>query len=108
MVPAFEHNIGGDRSQVLEEPVRRAPRDNSLPPGEHSPSGRSMEGEGEQIEADQDGGEGFPAVPEIVFEIVSVGLEHVEGFVFDPRIKSEDKPSTVPVHKLRVRRRWLT
>ena len=108
MVPAVEHDIGGDRSQVLEKPVRRAPRDNSLPPGEHSPSGRSMECEREQIEADQDGGEGFPSVPEIVLEIVSVGFQHVKGFVFDPRIKSEDKPSTVPARGRRVPRRWRT
>ena len=39
--------------------------------------------ESEQIEDDQDAGEGFLAVPEIVLEIVSVGLEHVECFVLD-------------------------
>ena len=38
---------------------------------------------GEQIEGDQDAGEGFLAVPKVVFEIVSVGLEHVEGLVLD-------------------------
>ena len=42
-----------------------------------------MEREGEQVERHQDPGEGFLAVPEVVFEIVSVGLEHVEGFVLD-------------------------
>ena len=42
-----------------------------------------VEREGEQIEGDQDAGEGFLAVPEIVFEIVTVGLEHVEGLVLD-------------------------
>ena len=107
MVPTVEHDIGGDRSRVLEKPVRRAPRDNSLPPGEHSPSGRGMECEGQQIEARQDGGEGFPAVPEIMFEVVPVGFLHIEGFVFDPRLR-RDKPSTVPVHKLRILRRWRT
>ena len=42
-----------------------------------------VECESEQIEGDQDAGEGFLAVPKVVFEIVTVGLEHVEGLVFD-------------------------
>src|SRR5580658_7407381 len=42
-----------------------------------------MEGEGEQVEAGQGGREVDFAVAEIVFEIVAVVLENIEGFVFD-------------------------
>jgi hypothetical protein len=40
-----------------------------------------MECEGEQVEGDEDAGEAVGAVPKIVFEVVSVGLEDVEGLV---------------------------
>src|SRR3984885_4784188 len=42
-----------------------------------------VECESEQIEGDQDAGEGFLAVSKVVFEIVSVGLQNVKGLVFD-------------------------
>jgi len=88
MVPGLEHHIGGNGPQMLEEPVPRAPRDDGLAPGQHGQRGGGMEGEGEQIEDHQEGSESFPAVPEIVFEIVTVGLQYVEGLVLDPRVKT--------------------
>jgi len=42
-----------------------------------------MKGECQQVEGDEDAGECFLAVTEIVFEVVAVGLEDVEGLVLD-------------------------
>src|SRR6266436_999041 len=42
-----------------------------------------MQGEGEQVEDDEEVGERSLSVPEIVFEVVSVGLEDVESLVLD-------------------------
>ena len=42
-----------------------------------------MQGEGEQVEDDEHVGEGVGAVAEVVFEVVAVLLEDVEGLVLD-------------------------
>ena len=42
-----------------------------------------MEGEGQEVEAGEDGGEVLLAVSEVVFEIVAAVLEDVEGLVLD-------------------------
>lgn len=42
-----------------------------------------MEGEGEQIEHQQDRGERFLAVPKVVFDVISAGLKNIERFVLD-------------------------
>ena len=42
-----------------------------------------MDGEGDEVEHQQHVGQAFLAVSEVVFEVVSVVLEFVEGFVFD-------------------------
>jgi hypothetical protein len=76
-------NIGGDSPQMLEEAVCRAACDDGGSPGEDAKISGGVECESEQIEGDQDAGQSFLAVPEVVFEIVTVGLEHVEGLVFD-------------------------
>jgi len=46
--------------------------------------GRGVEGEGEQIERNEDAGGVFLAMPEIVSEVISFGLENVKG----PRFRS--------------------
>ncbi len=66
---------------MFEEPVCRAARDDGLPPGVYGQSGGGMERKGQQIKRHQDRGERFLAVPEIMFEIVHIGLEYVEGLV---------------------------
>ena len=68
---------------MFEEPIGRATRDHRLAPSQHGEPGHGMEREGQQIENHQNGGEGFLAMPEIVLEILSTGLEHVEGLVLD-------------------------
>jgi hypothetical protein len=83
MRPVLEDNIGGDSPQMLEEAVCRAACDDGGSPGEDPEISGGVECESEQIEGDQDAGQSFLAVPEVVFEIVTVGLEHVEGLVFD-------------------------
>ena len=40
-----------------------------------------MEGEGEQIEGDQQSGQVLLAVAEVVLEVVAIGFENVEGLV---------------------------
>ena len=42
-----------------------------------------MDGEGDEVEHQQHVGQAFLAVSEVVFKVVSVVLEFVEGFVFD-------------------------
>ena len=42
-----------------------------------------VEGEGDEVEHQQHVGQAFAAVSEVVFKVVSVVLEFVEGFVFD-------------------------
>ncbi len=73
MVPGLEHDVSVDGSQVFEEFVCRAPGDDGVAPGGHGQPRGNMACEGQQIECHQAGGEGFLTVPEIVFEIVSVG-----------------------------------
>ena len=104
MVPVLEHDVGGGSPKMFEEPIRRAPRDDGLPPGQQGQLGGGMGGKGQQIEGHQNTGEGFPAMPEIVLEILAVGLEHIEGFVLDPRLRG-DKPTNERVHRRRVRQR---
>src|SRR4051795_13564647 len=50
-------------------------------PGEDTEIGGGVEGEGEQVEADQEVGQGLLAVAEAVLEVVA--LEHVEGLVLN-------------------------
>src|SRR4051795_1220322 len=50
-------------------------------PGEDTEIGGGVEGEGEQVEADQEVGQGLLAVAEVVLEVVA--LEHVEGLVLN-------------------------
>ena len=54
-----------------------------------------MKGEGEGVEGEEDAGKCLLAVARIVFEILAVGLEHIEGLVLNPRLRG-DKPSTEP------------
>src|SRR5664279_1748338 len=83
MGPVLEDNVSGDGPQMLEEAVGRPARDHGGSPGEDPKISRGVEREGEQVEGDQDAGEGLLAVPEVVLKVVSVGLEHVEGLVLD-------------------------
>ena len=84
MGPVAENDIGGDGAQMLEEAICRAARDDGGSPGEDAEVSGGMEREGQQVESDENTGEGFLAVSKVVFEIVAVGLEQVEGFVLDP------------------------
>ncbi len=68
---------------MLEEAVGRAARDDRGSPGENAKISGGVECESEQVEGDQDAGQGFLALAKVVFEIVSVGLEHVESLVLD-------------------------
>src|SRR5471030_2464369 len=68
---------------MLKEAICRTAGDDGGSPGEDAEISGGVECECQQVESDQNTGEGFLAVPKVVFEIVSVGLEHVEGIVFD-------------------------
>ena len=69
--PVLEDNIGGDSPQMLEEAIHGATGDDGGSPGEDPEISGGVECESEQIEGDQDAGEGFLAVPKVVFEIVN-------------------------------------
>src|SRR3979411_2017446 len=68
---------------MLEEAVSRTACDHGGSPGEDAEVSGGVECEGKQIEGNQNTGEGFLAVSKVVFEIISVGLEHVERLVLD-------------------------
>src|SRR5450432_2637475 len=83
MGPVAEDDVSGDGPQMLEEAICRTTGDDGGAPGDDAEISGGVECEGEQVEGDQNAGEGFLAVPKVVFEIVSVGLQHVEGLVLD-------------------------
>lgn len=83
MGPVLEHDISRNAPQVLEAAVCGAACGARGTPGENGAVGGGMEGEGESVEADEDAGEGFLAVSDVVLEVVSVALEHGASFVFD-------------------------
>ncbi len=68
---------------MLEEAISRTACDDGGSPGEDAEVSGGVEREGQQVESDQNTGKGFLAVSKVVFEIVSVGLEHIEGLILD-------------------------
>jgi hypothetical protein len=81
--PVAEHDVSGDGPQVLEEAICGTARDDGGAPGDDAEVSGGVEREGQQVEGDQNAGEGFLAMSKVVFEIVSVGLQNVEGLVLD-------------------------
>ena len=81
MLPVLEDHVGRDGPQMLKETVFGSTRDDGGSPGKNGKISGSVEGKGQQIEGDEDIGEGLLAVPEAVLEVVSAGLEDVEGLV---------------------------
>jgi len=78
-LPVREDDVGRDGAQVLEESVLGAAGGDGSASRENTEIGDGVEGEGEQVEADQ----GLLAVAEAVLEVVAPGLEDVEGLVLD-------------------------
>ncbi len=75
--------VGGDGPDVNEETVPRAEfLARFLPSCGHQITG-IVHGKGEQIEGDEQAGQGVLAVTEVVFEVVPVVLEDVEGLVLN-------------------------
>ena len=58
VVPVLEDHVGGDGPQMLEEAVFWATRDDSGSPGKNGEISGGMEGKGQQVEDDEDIGEG--------------------------------------------------
>ena len=80
--PGGEHLVGGDGPQVLEQADSRAePLPGRLPGG--FGARRPRGGEGQQVDDDQRAGQGVLAVADVVFEVVAVLPEDVEGLVLD-------------------------
>jgi hypothetical protein len=71
--PVPKDHVNRDGPQMLEEAIRRSTCDDRGSPGEHAKVSCSVKGEGEQIEDDQDAGEGFLAVSKIMALIASFG-----------------------------------
>src|SRR5580658_5234486 len=83
VLPGGKDQKGGDRGEVAEE---RPACSELLPGGAPQLVGDVADGvdrEGQQVQRYQDGGEVLLAVAEVVLDVVSLGLEDVEGFVLD-------------------------
>ena len=81
--PRWEDAAGGDGAQVLEESHSGSKGAARFPPGGFYEVVRGVHGEGQQVEDRRHAGEGLPAMPEIVFEVVAIGFMDIEGLVFD-------------------------
>ena len=42
-----------------------------------------MKGEGKKVQGDEDGGQVLLTMAKVMFDVVSLGLEDVEGFILD-------------------------
>ena len=82
-VPVGERVVFGDGAQVLEQAHSRAEPLAGLLPECFGEFAGGVQREGEQVEDDEHVGEGLGAVAEVVFEVVAVLLEDIEGFVLD-------------------------
>src|SRR5919202_2982094 len=75
--------IGRDGADVLEEARARSFGGSGLDPELFEAVADRMKCEGEQVHGGEHHGEVLLAVPEVVLEVVAVGLEDVEAFVLD-------------------------
>ena len=82
-IPGEEHVVGGYDSQVLKEAAFGAKAVAYLLPERFCEFACAVEGEGAQVEDDEHAGEGALAMAEVVFEVITVLFEDVEGFVLD-------------------------
>ena len=81
--PRREDLIAGDGAHVLEQADSRPELATRLLPQGFGEFAGRVHGEGEQVEDDQNAGEGVLAMAEVVLEMVAVLLEDVEGLVLD-------------------------
>ena len=65
MGPVADDDVSGDGPQVLEEAICRTTGDDSGAPGEDAEISGGVEREGEQVEGDQNAGEGFLPCPKL-------------------------------------------
>src|SRR5215472_6048990 len=83
IIPRGEDQVDGDGGKAAEElHARTGLRPGKLPQGLGLIADR-VEGEGEQIEGDQQSGQVLLAVAEVVLEVVAIGFENVEGLVLN-------------------------
>ena len=81
--PGREDEVDGQGAQVLEEPLACAGRLAGGAPERVGELADGVAGEGEQVERGEHGGEVPPAMPEVVLEMVALGLQDVEALVLD-------------------------
>src|SRR5712691_3267365 len=72
-----------DRREIVEELAARAELLPGRAPEFVADVADGVNGEGEKVQGHEDGGELPLSVTEAVFDVVSLGLENVEGFVLD-------------------------
>ena len=65
MIPVLEYDVGGNCSQMLEEPVCGATGDDSLAPCQDRERGGGMERKGEYIAHDEDAGQCLLPCPKL-------------------------------------------
>src|SRR3954451_16936464 len=83
ILPRREDQIDRDRRQLAEEIAAWPKLGPCGAPEFIADVADGVDGERQQVQADQDGGEGLLAVSEAVLEVVALGLEHVERLVLD-------------------------
>src|SRR3954471_11164328 len=83
ILPRREDQIDRDRRQLAEEIAAWPKLGPCGAPEFIADVADGVDGERQQVQADQDGGEVLLAVSEAVLEVVALGLEHVERLVLD-------------------------
>lgn len=81
--PGRENDEAGDGGEVVEVVMPRAVLFPCGPPEVVGDVADAVLGGGEQVQGDGEGCEVWLTVAEIVFQVIAVGFENVEGFVFD-------------------------
>jgi hypothetical protein len=81
--PAGEHEIGGESRERLEEALAGHQFASRGLPCPITEVADRMKGERRQIQRCQDAGEMLLPMPEVVFQVVALGLENVERLVLD-------------------------
>jgi hypothetical protein len=81
--PVLEDAIGGDGPQMLEAAVFGAACDDGGLPGPDGEKSGGVKGKGEEVERDEDAGQGLFAVPEVVLKVLAVGQTVQPGAIVD-------------------------
>src|SRR5215831_17473244 len=83
ILPGVEDRVCGDRCKVVEESSASCELFPRRAPEVVGDVANSVKGEGQKVQGHQYGGEMLVAVTEIMFDVIALGFQDVEGLVFD-------------------------